>query len=424
MSTSFSYQKQPSPSKDARSSQQRGPPGTPLPITPASISRLRPARVFQKAVEPGPSEPSGGGPGPRMITSLSFDNTGEFLVTAAEDEAFKLYNCRQGKLVKPLYSKKYGVDLATFTHKNSNILHASTKEDNTVRYHSLYDNRYLQYFKGHKKRVICIEMSPVDDTFLTSSLDKTVRLWDLRSPTCRGLLNVPRAPIVAYDNTGVIFAVALSSPPRIALYDAVAWDTEPFLNVELNDTQLAKRAFPPRVPVITSLQFSSNGKWLLVGTAGDTHYVLDSFNGDLLARLEGHVGLERGKLPKAPQSMTPGRGISGQEITFTPDSKFVLAGSHTGRWHAWDLTSKEETMSGQLVGKENEVRTLMPNVGFDGHAGPLRCLRWNPRFGMMATAGEELAFWLPEKKMDMQRERRDGERERRPSGDIKMSDAR
>ncbi|EJU04611.1 WD40 repeat-like protein [Dacryopinax primogenitus] len=409
--TTYMYGK-PSPSKDNRN--QRGPPGTSMPITPATIARLRPARVFQKAVDPAPpSDPSA----PHTITSLSFDNTGEFLVTAGEDEAFRLYNCRQGKLVKPFWSKKYGVDLATFTHKSTTILHASTKEDNTVRYHSLHDNRYLQYFKGHQRRVICIQMSPVDDTFLTSSLDKTVRLWDLRSPTCRGLLNLPRAPVVAYDNTGVVFAVALSSPPRIALYDASAWDTEPFLSVELNDTQLAQRAFPPRVPVVTSLQFSSNGKWLLVGTAGEVHYVLDSFNGDLLARLEGHQGLERGKHPGAAADIVPRRGISGQEVTFTPDSKFVISGSHTGRWHAWDLLNKEETMSGALVGKEQEVRTVLPSFGLEGHSAPVRCVRWNPRFAMMATAGEELAFWLPERKFEPPRRE---ERERRPSGDVRM----
>ena len=28
-------------------------------------------------------------------------------------------------------------------------------------------------------------MSPVDDMFLSGSLDKTIRLWDLRSPNCQ-----------------------------------------------------------------------------------------------------------------------------------------------------------------------------------------------------------------------------------------------
>ena len=34
-------------------------------------------------------------------------------------------------------------------------------------------------------RVVALQMSPVNDTFLTGSLDKTVRLWDLKSPNCQ-----------------------------------------------------------------------------------------------------------------------------------------------------------------------------------------------------------------------------------------------
>lgn len=33
-------------------------------------------------------------------------------------------------------------------------------------------------------RVIALSMSPVDDIFLSGSLDNTIRLWDLKSPNC------------------------------------------------------------------------------------------------------------------------------------------------------------------------------------------------------------------------------------------------
>ena len=96
--------------------------------------------------------------------------------------------CRYNKTI---LSKKYGVDLPRFTHKSTSIIYASTKEDDTIRYHSLHDNKYLCYFKGHVERVVSLEMSPTDDGFLSGSLDRTVRLWDLRTPHCRGLLHLP-----------------------------------------------------------------------------------------------------------------------------------------------------------------------------------------------------------------------------------------
>ena len=64
------------------------------------------------------------------------------------------------------------------------------------RYLSLHDNKFLRYFKGHTKRVISLEMSPADDTFMSGSVDNTVRLWDLRSPTCSGIMHVQASQAV------------------------------------------------------------------------------------------------------------------------------------------------------------------------------------------------------------------------------------
>ncbi|KAJ1307556.1 hypothetical protein OPQ81_001653 [Rhizoctonia solani] len=292
----------------------------------AIMKRLKPARIFKSAVENDTSSQPGRHNLPNHITGLTFDDLGDFLLTASEDETFRLYNAKTGKHVKTLASKKYGVDLPRFTHKNTTIIYASTKEDDTIRYHSLHDNKYLQYFRGHKKRVVSLDVSPVDDGFMSSSLDNTVRLWDLRSPQCRGLLNLPAPPVVAYDSTGVVFAVAINQYSRILLYDMSNFDKEPFKTIHLDDAQLAKISYPPRIPVMTSMSFSTNGKWLLVGTAGEVHYVLDAFDGDLLCRLEGHLGLERGKTGNS-LGVVPDRGISGEEVCWTPDSKFVIPGA-------------------------------------------------------------------------------------------------
>jgi COMPASS component SWD2 len=96
---------------------------------------------------------------------------------------------------KTLYSKKYGVHLPRFTHNSQNVVYASTKEDgtnlrvvadeDTLRYLSLHDNHYIRYFKGHKKQVLSLEISPTDELFLSASRDDTVRLWNLSSPNCQ-----------------------------------------------------------------------------------------------------------------------------------------------------------------------------------------------------------------------------------------------
>lgn len=54
-----------------------------------------------------------------------------------------------------------------------------------IRYLSLFDNAYLRFFTGHEGRVTSLAMSPLDDRFLSASVDGTLRLWALQQPTVR-----------------------------------------------------------------------------------------------------------------------------------------------------------------------------------------------------------------------------------------------
>ena len=99
------------------------------------------------------------------------------------------------------------------------MVHSSTKVDDALRYLSLYDNRYIRYFAGHKKKVVSMEISPADDTLLTASQDSTVRMWDTRSPNCTGILKVQGAPLACFGAEGLMFCVGTSSS-SVSFYDA------------------------------------------------------------------------------------------------------------------------------------------------------------------------------------------------------------
>lgn len=77
----------------------------------------------------------------------------------------------------------------------------------------------------------------------------------------------------------------------VLMYDLRNFDKQPFLTVHIDDPILRERTFPARIPVFTSVSYSNDSKWLLVGTSGDTHYVLDAYDGNVVARLEGKVSL-------------------------------------------------------------------------------------------------------------------------------------
>lgn len=104
---------------------------------------------------------------------------------------------------------RYGCGFVRFTHHSSAVIYASKNQfDDSIRYLSVYDNRYLRYFKGHRHRVCCLAISPVDDMFLSAAKDDTARIWDVRSNQCAGLLRTKGCPRVAFDPEGVCFGVA------------------------------------------------------------------------------------------------------------------------------------------------------------------------------------------------------------------------
>ena len=92
-------------------------------------------------------------------------------------------------------------------------------------------------------------MNPADETFLSGSLDKSIRLWDLRSNHCQvisyavdvisliifyrqGLMKLAGRPVAAFDPDGLIFAAGINSE-SVKLYDLRSFDKGPFSSFKL-----------------------------------------------------------------------------------------------------------------------------------------------------------------------------------------------
>ena len=65
------------------------------------------------------------------------------------------------------------------THHGHCVLFAAGERNgsrkNSLYYLSVYDNKILREFSGHSGVVTGVSVSPVEDTFLSSSTDGTVR---------------------------------------------------------------------------------------------------------------------------------------------------------------------------------------------------------------------------------------------------------
>ncbi len=261
-----------------------------------------------------------------------------------------------------MWSKKYGCELARFTHQAGAVVFASKNGwDESVRYLSLHDNRYLRYFKGHRERVVSLQMAPRDDQLLSAGLDDTVRLWALNSPQCVGLLRTGTKgarPVLAYDPQGLVFAVGAAASVR--LYDSRSFENGPFATFHVPSGGGGADA---RAPELSALHFSPDGRFLLLPScdAATGVQLLDAFTGERVQSYTTHVN-ETG-LPL--------------DARFTPDGQHVLGASEDGTVRVWRRADGHEVAS------------------LAGHAGPVLSLAVNPRYAMFASACNSLAFWLP-----------------------------
>lgn len=344
--------------------------GSSLPITDRILTSFRPTKTLSYHEN-------------ASVTSLDYDTSGQYLISAGVDKSIQLYDCHKGVRYKDIQSQKYGAHMAKFTHKDLNCLYVSTppvlgdEADHSVRYLDLSTKTYLRYFRGHKDQVTALEVNPVTETFLTASADHTVKYWDLRTASSAGSLGVSQVSVVAFDPQGIVFAVGKdgrdssgnsTGKGSISFYDVTSYERGLFLTVPVNGVAGEKW---------TKLEFSNNGKYLLVGTDSSQHYLLDAILGKPLANLI------------LTQEHHPGWLLfdyaSGGLVCFTPDGKFVLAGSPHGTIAIFDLSKLEA----------KEFKLLYPIKVLDGKQGVTKVLAFDPKLFTLASADDRVVLWSP-----------------------------
>ncbi|XP_051846563.1 WD repeat-containing protein 82-like [Antechinus flavipes] len=307
-------------------------------LTEESLSSFQVAKVFHENSD--------------KINCFDYSPNGQAVVSSSDDDSIVLYDCREGRPQRTLYSKKYGVDIVKYTHALDTALCSSNKIDDTIRYLSLQYNKYIRYFPGHDKRVVSLSMSPVDETFISASLDKTIRLWDLRVPNCQGLMSLQGKPLCAFGPEGIIFAAGVNSE-IVKLYDLRSFDKGPFSNFKMQ---------PDKTCEWTGLKFSNNGKRILITTNGNFIHLIDSFNGVVVHSFRGYNNNKADAV----------------EGCFTPDSQFIMTGSDNGKIHVWN-------------GESGIKMAVLNGI----HSGPITCLQFNPKFMTFASTCSKMVFWLP-----------------------------
>lgn len=340
-----------------------------VPITDTVLASLRPAKKISHHEN-------------ASVTSLDFDLSGQYLISAGVDKTIQLYDCYKGTRYKEIQSQKYGAHLARFTPEDLSCLYVSTPvvqnsadPDHAIRHLLLTTKSYLRYFKGHKDQVLLLEMNPVTRSFVSASADHTVKTWDLRTSAPTGSVGTGQAAFVAYDPHGIVFAVAkqpLSAFEKgsVAFYNVASIERGPFLTKSVDGAP---------AETWTKIEFSNNGRFLLIATDLPQHYVLDAILGKLLATLVVDS--------RAATSWMQFQYISSGAACFSPDGKHVFAGNVNGNLALFDLSL--------LKTDSQEHVTLRPcNILPNKHGIP-KVLAFNPKLLQLVTADTNVIFWSP-----------------------------
>jgi COMPASS component SWD2 len=205
---------------------------------------------------------------------------------------------------------------------------------------------------------------------------------------CCGKLLLSHPYLAAFDPSANVIAIASEAAQTILLYDYRHYDKEPFATFDLLEHS---NAIAPNTIIRNwnKLEFSNDGKSILVGTTGHGHLLLDAFEGHLKAYLHrprgGPKRLAAGE-HNAEDAAEPLLESSG-DACFSPDGRYVLSGSRRENVLVWDT----------LMPPQNRKLAPIHELEMKSEAA---VLAFNPRYNFFATADKEVVFWVPDPHAD------------------------
>ena len=287
------------------------------------------------------------------INNISVSSDGSLYLTSGNDNQIFIFSLLKNEIIRHLVNKKNGCDKAIFTHNTKAILCAS-KSDYRIMYWCTHNNKILFSFLGHSDIITDLCINPFNDLFISTSNDKTSRLWDLNQKKCLCIFQDSQCAV--FDNTGKVLAsVTYSMNKETERYENFI----NLYNIEKPENIIDGKPFDvfsiKSNGYIKQIKFSNNGDYLIAIT--DNYlFIIDALGGKIKHEMEINDEINT--------------------VDMTPDSKYVCLGCASGNVLIY-------SEGGKLI------KTL------EFHTKNCECISFNPRYAVMATADTNLVFWIP-----------------------------
>lgn len=286
------------------------------------------------------------------INSIDFSPDGTKILTSSKDNSISIFDIERKEISRHLLNVTYGCDKAIFTHNPKAILCAG-KNDYRIMYWCLHSNEILYSFLGHSDSITDLAMNPNNDLFLSTSNDRTSRLWDLHERKCVCIFQ--ESQCAAFDDNGNVIASVTSNINKandifenyVNLYNIEDIQKGPFDVFGLHTKNEIKQ-----------MKFSNNGKIVICLTVSEL-WILDAYNGKTV----GSVDISEEVVNR---------------FDVSPDSKYVAVACESGNVNIYDIY-------GKFI------------VCLEFHTNNCTCVKFCKDFAIIASACTNLVLWVPSK---------------------------
>lgn len=335
---------------------------------------------------------------PDKVLAVAFSPDGLTLATSSADTTVRLWDVAHGRTLwvtpNAAQTGHFGIVWCVAFSPNGRLV-AAGYDDGTILLWDVARRRLFNLLAGHTSAVYSVVFSPDGRWLASASADQTVRLWDLRrrQPLGFPLMGHTDSVIsVAFSPDGRLLASA-GQDRTIRLWDAI-------------------RRHPLGSPLIGQastiwgVTFSPNGRILAAGGDDGTIELWDIIRRQLIG--QPLTGLQRG-----PTFVVVGgapHGITFTRVAFSPDGKFLAAGSVDHAIGLWDVTRRQAHAGNSAIQSAasspdgtvlafgnwdgtirlwNALATRPLGPPLSGHQDPVRALAFSPEGKTLASSSDD-----------------------------------
>ncbi|MFW9844381.1 MAG: hypothetical protein ACFFEV_07385 [Candidatus Thorarchaeota archaeon] len=235
----------------------------------------------------------------------------------------------QNIFLKPTILKpqaEHGSDITRrFAMNRVGRMFAAALQDRSIRLYAAEEADEMQNMQDEFLST-SLAFSPKGDIVASGTVERVVKLWDIRSGECVGTLEGHTYPVLslAFSPDG---DQLVSGSGDTSL---IIWDME-------NQSQI--RQMKGHGFYVVTVDWDPNGNRIVSGSVDANICEWDSNNGEMLARHTEHRTAVR-------------------EVRFSPDGSKMVSGSSDLTMMLWDSTFKPMKLDRTLQGHDSEVRAL------------------------------------------------------------------